>query len=234
MADAPLLVLWDVDHTLIESGGVSRRAYAAAFRRATGQELELVWQFDGRTELAAAAEVLRAHGVDPGGGQLDHFLDLIVEELRDREGELRTEGHVLPGAVEALTCLRDIARVTQSVLTGNLRAVANLKLTALGLREFVDLRVGAFGDDGYERTGLPSAAFERTEEHLGHRHSGKDTVIIGDTLRDVATATAVGARAVAVATGTVSAEDLTAAGADIVLGDLTDTRAVQDAILGGR
>jgi phosphoglycolate phosphatase len=64
MADAPLLVLWDVDHTLIESGGVSRRAYAAAFRRATGQELELVWQFDGRTELAAAAEVFRAHGVD--------------------------------------------------------------------------------------------------------------------------------------------------------------------------
>lgn len=234
MADAPLLVLWDIDHTLIEVGGVSRRAYAAAFRRVTGRELQLAWQFDGRTELAAATEVLRAHGVDPGDGQLDHFLGLIVEELRDRESELQTKGHVLPGAVEALTALHHIPGVTQSVLTGNLRAIAELKLTALGLRDFMDLRVGAFGDDGYERTDLPSAAFERTGKHLGHRHSGKDTVIVGDTLRDIATAKTAGTRVIAVATGTVSSDELTAAGADVVFGDLTDTSAVRDAILGSR
>jgi phosphoglycolate phosphatase len=222
----PLLVLWDIDHTLIDGGGASRRAYAAAFRRATGRELELIWQFDGRTELAAASEVLRAHGVDPG---LERFLDLIVEELEARAGELRSEGRVLPGAVSALTALAGLG-VTQSVLTGNLRAIAVLKLTALGLEDLLDLRVGAFGDDGYERTDLPEAAFGRTEKYLGHRYSGQDTVIIGDTLRDVATAKAAGARAIAVATGTVSAADLAAAGADVVLPDLADTGAVLAAI----
>ena len=55
----PLLVLWDIDHTLIDGGGVSRRGYAAAFRRIAGRDLEQPWQFDGRTELAAATEVLR-------------------------------------------------------------------------------------------------------------------------------------------------------------------------------
>ncbi len=226
MTSKRLLVLWDIDHTLIDGGGVSRRAYGAAFRRATGRELELDWEFDGRTELAAASGVLRAHGVDPG---LDRFLDLIVEELAERAGELRAEGRVLPGAVEALTALAGLG-VEQSVLTGNLRAIAVLKLAALGLEDLLDLRVGAFGDDGYERTDLPEVAFERTEKYLGHRYSGSDTVIIGDTLRDVATAKAAGARAIAVATGTVSAVDLAAAGADVVLQDLTDTGAVLAAI----
>jgi phosphoglycolate phosphatase len=122
------------------------------------------------------------------------------------------------------------------VLTGNLRAIAVLKLTAVGLTgpglaAWLDLRVGAFGDDGYERTELPDVAFGRAEKHLGRRYSGADTVIIGDTLRDVATARAAGARAIAVATGTVSAADLAAAGADVVLADLTDTAAVLEAVL---
>ncbi|MFD2356394.1 HAD family hydrolase [Nonomuraea ferruginea] len=76
-------------------------------------------------------------------------------------------------------------------------------------------------------------AFKRTERHLGHRHSGADTVIIGDTLRDIATAHAAGARIVAVATGTDSVAELRAAGADIVLPDLTDTCALQRAVTEG-
>lgn len=224
-----MLVLWDIDHTLIDGGSVSRRAYAAAFRRAAGRELEVTWQFDGQTELAAASGVLRAHGIDPSDGRLERFLDLIVAELRERTDELRAEGRVLPGAAEALAALADLG-VTQSVLTGNLRSIALLKLGALGLEDRLDLRIGAFGEDGYERTDLPEVAFDRTERYLGHRHSGADTVIIGDTLRDVGTARAAGARAIAVATGTVSAAELAAAGADIVLPDLADTDAVLKAI----
>lgn len=228
----PTLVLWDIDHTLIDGGGVSRRAYAVAFRRVAGRELEYRWEFDGRTELAAATEVLRAHGLDPGDGRLETFLDLIVEELRTRQSELAAEGVVLPGAKQALEALR--TRAHQSVLTGNLHAIAMLKLTALRLDALLDTRVGAYGDDGYERTDLPAVVFDRTEKYLGYRHSGADTVIVGDTIRDVTTARAAGARAVAVATGTVSEADLKAAGADIVLENLADTEAVLTAILASR
>jgi phosphoglycolate phosphatase len=225
----PPLVLWDIDHTLVDCGRAPRRAYEAAFRLIAGRDIVAPLEWGGQTELATATGVLRVHGIDPSGGQLDRFLELIVEELRVHADELRAEGRVLPGAAEALDALADLG-VTQSVLTGNLRAIAVLKLTALGLLDRLDLRIGAFGEDGYERTELPPVAFARTEKYLGYRYSGSDTVIIGDTLRDVAAARAAGARSVAVATGTVSAADLASAGADIVLADLADTSAVLAAL----
>ncbi|WP_329562713.1 HAD family hydrolase [Kitasatospora sp. NBC_01266] len=230
---APLLVLWDIDHTLIDAGTVGRRAYAAAFQRATGQPLTRAWQFDGRTEVAAATEVLRAHDLDPGDGLLAGFLELLVAELHDRAADLADEGRVLPGAVAALTALGALPGVRQSVLTGNLRTLAVLKLTAFGLTDHLDLRLGAYGEDAYERADLPGHAFDRAERVLGRRFLGSETVIIGDTLRDVATARAAGARCVAVATGLVPAAELAAAGADVVLPDLADTAAVLRAVTVG-
>ncbi|MFI6977454.1 HAD family hydrolase [Embleya sp. NPDC050154] len=228
----PRLVLWDIDHTLIDGGTVSRRAYAAAFRQISGRALDQPWQFDGRTELAAASEVLRAHGMPPEGGMLDAFLNLIVAELRVREAELAAEGRVLAGASEVLTALGTMPGVHQSVLTGNLYSLAVLKMTVFGLADHVDFRLGAYGDDAYERTDLPARAFARTEEHLGLRHVGADTVIVGDTVRDVATARAAGAWCVAVATGRTSMAALAEAGADVVLADLADTDAVLNALMG--
>jgi len=227
---APLLVLWDIDHTLIDGGDVGRAAYAAAFLEATGLILQRPWRFDGRTELAAATDALRAHGLDPAGGLLDAFLDALVARFGDRAADLAAAGHVLPGAAAALTALRALPEVHQSVLTGNLYSLAVLKMTAFGLAEYIDFRIGGYGSDAYERSDLPQHAFIRTERHLGRRHSGADTVIIGDTLRDIATAKAVGARIVAVATGSVAVAELTAAGADVVLPDLADTATVVDAV----
>lgn len=229
-SQAPLLVLWDIDQTLLEGGTVTRRAYAAAFHRATGRRLELPWQFDGRTELAACTEVLRAHGFMPDGGLLETFVEQIVKELHNLADELAATGHVLPGAADALKAVRSIPRVHQSVLTGNLFPVAVMKLTMFGLADYIDTRIGAYGGDAFERTDLPNHAFDRTEQHLGRRYRGSETVIIGDTRRDIEAALAVGARAVAVATGATSAAELQAAGADIVLSDLTDTPAVLHAI----
>ncbi|MGF1428728.1 HAD family hydrolase [Kitasatospora sp. LaBMicrA B282] len=229
---APLLVLWDIDHTLVDIGTVGRRSYAVAFQRATGRPLTESWQFAGRTEPAAAAEVLRLHGFDPGDGLLTAFLELVVAELTGRAAELAAEGRVLPGAAAALAALGDRPGVRQSVLTGNLHPLAVLKLDALGLSDRLDLRLGAFGDDAVERTELPAHAFDRAERVLGHRFRGGDTVIIGDTPRDVATALAVGARSVAVATGLSPAAELAAAGAHVVLPDLADTEAVLRAVLG--
>ncbi|WP_344833535.1 HAD family hydrolase [Actinocorallia longicatena] len=225
-----LLVLWDIDHTLIDGGTTARAAYDAAFLRATGRRLEHDWRFDGRTELAAASEVLEVHGVSTGDGMLDRFLELIVEELEARADELAAGGRVLPGAAEALTAVGELPGVSQTVLTGNLYPLAVLKMNAFGLAGHVDFRIGAYGGDAFERHDLPRHAFLRAETHLGHPYGGHDTVIVGDTLRDVTTAKGAGAWAVAVATGTDSPAALHAAGADVVLPDLSDTPAVLAAL----
>jgi phosphoglycolate phosphatase-like HAD superfamily hydrolase len=228
----PLLVLWDVDQTLIEVGGVSRRAYAATLRKVCGAALDRPWLFNGRTELAAVAEVLQSHGVEPSPAAVASFIELVVEELCAREDELRRDGRVLAGAEAALRACRAEPGVHQSLLTGNVFPLAELKMSVFGLAEHVDLRIGAYGGDSVERIDLPPHAWERAERVLHHRFTGAETVIVGDTLLDVATGHAVGARVVAVATGPATKSELRAAGAHVVLPDLANTGAVVDAILG--
>jgi phosphoglycolate phosphatase-like HAD superfamily hydrolase len=125
-------------------------------------------------------------------------------------------------------------RIHQSVLTGNVRSVAEVKLAALGLREWLDLCIGAYGDDHEDRTELVHVARRRAAAVHGRSASafdGTTTVVIGDTPLDISAALAAGARAVGVATGSYSADDLAACGADSVLPDLTDTAAVLRALL---
>lgn len=227
-----LLVLWDIDHTLLDAGDVGRDAYVAAFRAATGLSLRRPWRFDGRTERAAVTDELREHGLDPNDAMLARFAGLLIAEFRRRTVDMVAGGRVLPGAVAALTALAMLSGVHQSVLTGNLYEMAELKLAAFGLMPHLDLRLGAYGNDAYERTDLARFALVRAERHLGGRYGGSDAVIVGDTPRDVATARAVGARAVAVATGTATLAELVAAGADVALPDLTDTAAVVRAVSG--
>ncbi len=230
----PLLVLWDVDQTLLEVWSATQRAYASAFRRATGRTLQQPWQFEGRTELAAVQGVLLAHGIEASQALVGSFLELIVDELSDQADLMRRTGRVLPGAENALRACAAVPGVHQSLLTGNLYQLALLKMTVFGLGDHVDMRIGAFGGDSVDRTDLPSHAWRRAEQHLGHRFRGSDTVIIGDTLLDVATGKAAGARVIAVATGPVDETQLQAAGADVVLPDLTDSRALVEAVLAPR
>jgi phosphoglycolate phosphatase-like HAD superfamily hydrolase len=128
----------------------------------------------------------------------------------------------------------DGGRIHQSVLTGNIRSVAEVKLAALGLREWLDLCIGAYGDDHEDRTELVHVARRRAAAVHGRsaaEFDGAATVVIGDTPLDIAAALGAGARAVGVATGSYSADDLAMAGADTVLPDLTDTAAVLRALL---
>jgi phosphoglycolate phosphatase len=226
----PRLVLWDIDHTLIDGGTAAHTAYAAAFHQATGAQLTQHWRFDGRTELAAAGDALRAHGFDPAGEMLETFLDAIVTELQQRAPQLAATGRVLPGAAEALEAAGRTPGMHQSVLTGNLYPLAVLKLTTFGLDTDLDLRIGAYGGDAVERADLPRHALHRARRHLGQSFAGTDLVIVGDTCRDIQAAEAVGAKAIGVATGGTSAAELHAAGADVVLSDLSDSQAVLHAI----
>jgi len=124
--------------------------------------------------------------------------------------------------------------VHQSVLTGNIRPVAEVKLSAVGLRDPLDLCIGAYGDDHEVRTELVQVALRRAAAVHGTSaddFGGQSTILIGDTPLDIEAALAAGARAVGVATGPCQAADLLAAGAHAVLPDLTDTRQVLQALL---
>ena len=121
--------------------------------------------------------------------------------------------------------------VVQALLTGNIRPLAEVKLGALGLTEHLDLDVGTYGDAHEVRAELVGPARRRAAQAYGADFSGEATVIVGDTPLDVEAALVTGARAVAVATGYFSVAELTAAGAHVVLPDLTDTGRVLAAIL---
>ena len=126
------------------------------------------------------------------------------------------------------------ARVYQSVLTGNVRPLAEVKLAAVGLRYPLELSVGAYGDDHEDRTELIHLARRRACAVFGHGatdFNGAATIVVGDTPLDIEAALAAGARAVGVATGGYSAKALRQAGAHAVLADLTNTAAVLTALL---
>jgi phosphoglycolate phosphatase len=140
----------------------------------------------------------------------------------------------LPGAHAALSALAAVPGVVQSVLTGNVRQVAEAKLTPLGLSEQLDLDVGAYGNEHEIRAELVPLATSRAAAAYGGDFGGAATILVGDTPLDVAAALATGARAVAVATGQFTMGELEASGAGAVLADLTGTADLVTAVLGDR
>lgn len=211
------LVLWDVDETLVDSRSYGVELDKEAFPRLFGRFVTRRVPTAGRTARAIYVDLLEAHGLD-GADLVDDFAALVGEMA----GERLVGGRALPGAVEAVAALGRHGGLVQSVLTGNLRAVAVAKLADVGLLGAMELRVGGFGDRHRDRG-------ELARETVGGRG---DVVLIGDTPLDIAAARACGARSVAVATGDHSVEEL--AGADVVLWDLTDTEALVRAVVEGR
>ena len=125
---ATTLVLWDIDHTLIDSRGVGGRIYAAAFEKVTGRRLEHMAELSGRTEPVIFRETLQLHGIDDPGDLFDRFAQEQARGYAEHADKLRTRGRVLPGAIGALSTLAGRDDVIQSVLTGNIRASARIKL----------------------------------------------------------------------------------------------------------
>jgi phosphoglycolate phosphatase-like HAD superfamily hydrolase len=234
------LVLWDVDHTLINAGRAGWRAYQMAFGEMFGCDVPAAPSMAGRTDRAIALEALALAGVPHPRTQIDAFQRLLAQLAPGVAGLVREHGRVLPGAAEAVGALAAAAAapghggpLVQSVLTGNMRVMAQVKLGALGLDRDLDLRVGAYGDAHEIRADLVPLARASATAAYRADFSGAGTVLVGDTPLDVEAAQVAGARAVAVASGEFSVADLTAAGADAVLPDLTDTATVLAAILTG-
>lgn len=219
----PLIVLWDIDHTLIENAGVSKEIYAAAFSALTRRPPEVPAATEGRTDRLIMSEMFRRHGLaEPRWADVEVALR---EAGAARLAELRRRGYVLPGVREALKTASLREDWVSSVLTGNIAENAQVKLGAFGLDELLDLPVGAYGADAVERAELVGVARVRIRQ--GRRFAeAAPVVLVGDTPRDVEAARMSGAAAVAVATGLHSTEELATAGASAVLPDLADTDGV--------
>jgi phosphoglycolate phosphatase-like HAD superfamily hydrolase len=118
----------------------------------------------------------------------------------------------------------------QSVLSGNLRAVSRTKLDVFELDKYVDLEVGAYGDDDPERPKLVAVAQERARRKYGTPFNSANTVVVGDSTHDINTGREGGARSIGIASGSDDTNTLREAGAEAVLPDLTDARTVLAAL----
>jgi len=229
-----VLVLWDIDGTLLNAGGIGRELYDVVFVQLFGRSLSACAPMAGRTDRAIILETLVLAGVNEPWRYVDPFIAGLSAQAPLMRSAVVTRGRALPGALAALSLIGGHAH--QSVLTGNIRPLAEVKLAALGLREGLDLRIGAYGDDHEDRAELVQVARRRASCVHGSSSptpfAGRSTVVVGDTPLDIAAALSAGARAVGVATGAYSAADLLAAGAHAVLPSLVDTSLVVDTILG--
>lgn len=224
------LLLWDVDHTLLDTGGLGRELYQRAFETATGRRLKHRATISGSTELRILAETLALHGIAPTEELQDAYAGALVTGYRAAAGELGRRGRALTGAAVVLDLFTGLGWV-QTVVTGNLREVCATKLGVFRLAAHLDLAVGGYAEDSQERTQLVAVAIGRAEQAYRDDFRGR-VVMIGDTPADVDAGLRCEIPVVAVATGRSTEDELAAAGASVTLPDLADVDRVRAVITG--
>jgi phosphoglycolate phosphatase len=225
------LILWDVDGTLLSTDGIAAEEMRAAMRAVVGPAAPMArTAYAGKTDWQIIRESLPALSPEAIDERLHEFVASYLSRLTARRDELLARSRVFPGVPAALEALSSEAR--QAPLTGNVAAVARLKLECVGLLHMLDVAAGAYGDDHHHRPELVPVAAARARERYGRPFAGRQIVVVGDTPFDIACGKANGARTVAVATGPFSADELRGHGPDALLPDLADTERVVAAVLG--
>ncbi|MFC4586441.1 HAD family hydrolase [Sphaerisporangium corydalis] len=216
-------MLWNIDLTLVDVAIVTRDAYADAFRQVTGRPLVKLAPAKGRPDSEIIFETLAINGIVTGDEHLPRFIDALAGAFATKRRRIDKDGRAMPGAKEALKAVSRIDGVVQSVLTGTIKNNAMLKLRAFGLERYVDFEVGGYGEEVYPKASLLQVTQGRVRQMYGFRCDGSNTVLIGDSARDVQAARIAGASMIAVASGHSTTAELHEAGADVVLQDLTET-----------
>jgi phosphoglycolate phosphatase len=220
--------LFDIDGTLLSTGGAGQRAMERALGTAFGlTDLSHDIPAAGRTDRAITADLFRHHGIPDSEGARRQFLTAYFDHLPEMLAELR--GRVLPGIVELLDRLVERGDVALGLLTGNYRRGADLKLQHYRLDHH--FRFGGFGDEHFDRDDVARVALREACRHLDRDVSPEHLCVIGDTPSDVKCARAIGARAVAVATGIYSRAELEASRPDHLFDDFTDPRELLDSLI---
>lgn len=215
------LLLFDIDGTLL-SGGPAKDAFHEGLLEVYGTAGPIgSWEFSGKTDPQIARELLREAGLDDARIEAG-FPSLWSRYLSGLEARVpEAPFHSLAGVTELLAALEGAAWARLGLLTGNLEGGARVKLRSAGIR--TAFPVGAFGSDREGRNDLPPVAMARARTAWGEPVSPDAVVVVGDTPRDIECGLAHGTRTVGVATGRFGADELAAAGAHLVLEDLTGT-----------
>ncbi|MDQ7784388.1 MAG: HAD family hydrolase [Desulfomonilaceae bacterium] len=216
-------ILFDIDQTLLESGGGGLSAMTKAFKVVTGISNGFNGiSYAGKTDPQIIREALEAHGLSVNGTRLNRLIDVYLryfpEEMASRGGRLK------PGVLELVERLHQRRDRHLGLLTGNVEKGARIKLGHFGLNKYFS--VGAFGSDSEDRNVLLPIALRRFRHQTGMPVTYRDCIVIGDTPRDVECARVHETPCIGVATGSSSVSDLKAAEADLVVEDLTDTEAI--------
>jgi phosphoglycolate phosphatase len=228
MAKTPQrLLLFDIDGTLIHSGGAGVEALKSAFRERFGidddlQDIEIA----GMTDSGIVVSILNKHKIQTNHENVSAFLDSYVHFL---SLELpRRKGRLLPGVLDLLERLKSRPHVVLALLTGNVSRGARLKLEHYGVWHF--FQFGAFADDHHDRNELGRFARARAREKHGREFAASEIDVIGDTPRDIACGKALGARTIAVATGRWSRDELAKHHPDFLIDDLADVETIMDTL----
>ncbi len=225
------LVLFDIDGTILWSDGAGRRAMTEALMNVFGGAGPTDYHYDGKTDPQIVRDLMRADG------HTDDIIDERIDPLMQRylgglERELAggTRAHVFDGVRDLLDLLEERGDVILGLLTGNLREGAAIKLRAAGI-EIGRFKVCAFGSDHHARAELPALAQRRAKEDLGLDIPGDHVFVIGDTPADITCGQGIGARAIAVATGRYTPEELARHHPYALFSSLADTAAVMKVIV---
>jgi phosphoglycolate phosphatase-like HAD superfamily hydrolase len=225
------LLLFDIDGTLVLTGGAGSRAMTRAFAVTHGLEDALkTVDLAGRTDRIIMRDALSKAGRVDEDVDLDEFREAYCAALREEILKPGTGRRgVLPGVKPLLDRLAARDDVRLALLTGNFRASAEIKLSAFGVWDYFSW--GAFADDAIERDDLIRIAHGRHETEHGKPIDPERVVVIGDTPHDIRCARAGGAKAIAVATGNYTQDLLEQHKPDALFSDLSDTDAVLGALL---
>lgn len=220
------LLLFDIDGTLIDAAGAGLQALQAGAKEYFGGEgppLDLA----GSTDEGVVRKMLDHFDLEPTSERIEGFYNAYHPQLEKHLNAETYEGVTLAGVEPLISALAASPQeFALGLLTGNTEQGAWHKVAAHGIDE--PFKMGAWGSDHWDRNVLGPIALERAVDVFGHTFSAEQTVIIGDTPKDIACARACGAAVVAVATGRFSADEL--ADADVVLDDLSDTAQVVDVL----
>ena len=223
------LILFDIDGTLVLTGGAGGRAMRRAFEDIFGISNGLrSISMAGRTDAWIVSQMFAEHGLDEQHPERQRFHDLYFDYLATEVPQPHPEKRVLPGVQTLLDSLADRNDVYVALLTGNFRRGAEIKLEHFDLWRYFG--AGAYGDHTRDRNDLLRTALANVEAAGGPRVQPSETLVIGDTPLDVAVAVAGGARSLGVATGSYDVDTLLRSGADAALADLSELGAVLRAV----
>ncbi|MDC0048845.1 HAD hydrolase-like protein [Verrucomicrobia bacterium] len=228
MSDLPQVILFDIDGTLLSTGGAGMKAFYSAIENNYPAQLKkcggsLTLDMAGSTDSGLVIEIFAALGIEDSATERESFFAEYLQCLKNNLSDPSYTGSLMPGISELLDRLSYEAnngKLILGLLTGNIFAGAALKLKKYRVDEYFFF--GAYGDDHHDRNELGPIALKRGGSYHKLELTGAPVTVIGDTPKDIYCARAMGAQAVAVSSGSISHQELANYDPDLLFKDFTD------------